>query len=121
MVCKFKFVRYVPRFNFTALRSSNCPIFKQQNLVDFQALDPTFHLALEPKILKLESSSFGNRQSIKRKKYPEPSVLNHYSERLQEKGLTQSGIQKQEILLWKPPHSTKFNIEKYKTVDCKFQ
>ena len=33
-------------------------------LVNFQALDPKFHLALEPKVLKLEGSYFLNNPSI---------------------------------------------------------
>ena len=32
--------------------------------VDLQPLDPKFHLALEPKVLKLKVLSFGNRPSI---------------------------------------------------------
>ena len=32
--------------------------------VDFQALGPKIHVALEPKVLKLEGSSFGKRPSI---------------------------------------------------------
>ena len=32
--------------------------------VDFQALDPKFQLALEPKVLKLEGPSFENMTSI---------------------------------------------------------
>ena len=32
--------------------------------VNFQDLDPKFHLVLEPKVLKLEGLSFGNMVSI---------------------------------------------------------
>ena len=39
-------------------------IFNIRGFVDFQALGPIFHLALEHYILKLEASSFGNRTSI---------------------------------------------------------
>ena len=43
-------------------------------LIDFQALDPKFHLALEPKVLKLKGSSFRYRSSIQILKgwYEEP-------------------------------------------------
>ena len=39
-------------------------IFNIRGFVDFQALGPIFHLALEHYILKLEALSFGNTPSI---------------------------------------------------------
>ena len=63
MVTHKKIALFVPRFNFGGppkLKNSN---FQKANL-DFDAQHPNFHLALKPKILKLEGSSFGNRSSI---------------------------------------------------------
>ena len=55
MVCKFKFVR--------PFKVQSVPIQKSE-IFNFQALDPKFVLALEPRVLKLEGSSFGVRPSI---------------------------------------------------------
>ena len=55
----------MPWLNFDSPLKSKVSDFQIADIfVDFQALDPKFHLALEPKVLKLEGSSFGNMLSI---------------------------------------------------------
>ena len=51
---------------FLALWSPKCPIFKWRNLEIcwFSSCGYNFHSAVEPKVLKLEGSSFGNRPTI---------------------------------------------------------
>ena len=50
---------YMARFNFLQFPNS-----KILSFVDFEALDPRFPIALEPKVLMLERLSFGNSPSI---------------------------------------------------------
>ena len=72
MVCKFKCVHYGPiKKNQVLLfgrpykvQSVRFLISKILRLVNFQAMNPKYVLALEPKVLQLEGSSFGNRLSI---------------------------------------------------------
>ena len=55
---------YVPRINSDGPLKSEVSHFKNLILINFQALDPKFVLALEHRVLKLEGSSFGNRPYI---------------------------------------------------------
>ena len=74
MVSKFKFelnghnkkklALCVPRFNSDGPPKSGASKSKILRSIDFQALDPNFCQALEPNILDLEGSSYGNRPSI---------------------------------------------------------
>ena len=49
------------RRNVQSVRFSNSITLR---FFDFQALDPKFVLALEPKVLKVKGSSYGNKPSI---------------------------------------------------------
>ena len=72
MVCKFKLAHYVHWFKFDSPSKSEVYDFIiVKRFVNFQALDPKFHFALEPTVLKL------------------PRTINQkrYSERPQDKGL----------------------------------
>ena len=51
---------YVPWFNSDGPLMSKVSHFQ----IDFQALNPKFVMALEPKLLKLDGLSFGTRPSI---------------------------------------------------------
>ena len=71
MVCKFKFIRYIHiKKKISALFNSDGPFkskmshFKKLSLFNFQALDPNFVLAPEPRVWELEGSSFGMRPYI---------------------------------------------------------
>ena len=57
---KNNLVLYVPRFNSGGPLKFKMSYFQIANFVilDFQTLDPKFHLALEPKVLKLGDSFF---------------------------------------------------------------
>ena len=71
MVWKYKFVcyghikkklaLYVPLFNSDGPLKSKVSHFKNMRFFNFQALDPNFVLALEPRVLKLEGSSYANQ------------------------------------------------------------
>ena len=75
LVCKLNFVRYshinekklalyVPWFNSDGPLKSKVSHLKNLRFFKVQALDPKFVLALKPRVLKLEGSSYGIRPSI---------------------------------------------------------
>ena len=64
---------YVPQFNSDGPLKSEVSHLKNLSLFNFQALDPKFVLALEPRVLELEGSSY-------------IYGLNCYSERPETKG-----------------------------------
>ena len=74
MVCKYKFVRYghakkklvlyLPQFKSYGPLKSDMSHLKNLILFNFQDLDSKFVLALKPRVLKLEGSSFGIRPII---------------------------------------------------------
>ena len=57
-------VLYVPRFSYDSPLKSEVSHLKNLRVFNFQALDPKFVLALEPRVLELEGSSFGIRPYI---------------------------------------------------------
>ena len=70
---------YVPRFSSDGPQKSKVSHFKNLRFFNFRALGQTFVLALEPRVLKLEASSFGIRpyNAIVRQRKGTASLLNH--------------------------------------------